>query len=73
MLNTAVLVNAPSLLTEDDAAKFLNVDCRTLQAWRVRGGGPVYRKLGRLVRYSMADLETWLNARARHHTSEAAA
>jgi hypothetical protein len=38
--------------TEMQAAIFLSVSVRTLQAWRVRGGGPPYLKIGRAVRYT---------------------
>jgi predicted DNA-binding transcriptional regulator AlpA len=38
-------------LNENQAAEFLGVSVRTLQAWRVRGGGPPYVKIGRSVRY----------------------
>jgi hypothetical protein len=38
-------------VTETQAAMFLSVSVRTLQGWRVRGGGPSYVKLGRTVRY----------------------
>jgi hypothetical protein len=40
-----------SALNENQAAEFLGVSVRTLQAWRVRGGGPPYVKIGRSVRY----------------------
>jgi hypothetical protein len=36
---------------EMQAAIFLGVSVRTLQAWRVRGAGPPYVKAGRAVRY----------------------
>jgi hypothetical protein len=38
-------------VNENYAAEFLGVSVRTLQAWRVRGGGPRYCKIGRAVRY----------------------
>lgn len=59
-----------SLLTEDEAADFLNISTRTLQAWRVRGGGPVFNRLGRAVRYRVDALEAWLKANARANTSQ---
>jgi hypothetical protein len=40
-----------SALNENQAAEFLGLSVRTLQAWRVRGGGPPYVKIGRTVRY----------------------
>lgn len=47
------------LLTEKDAAAFLSVSVRTIQDWRFRNTGPKYKKLGRLVRYSVADLSAY--------------
>jgi predicted DNA-binding transcriptional regulator AlpA len=48
-----------ALLNERDAAALLGVSVRSLQAWRQRGEGPVYVKLGRLVRYRPADLDAF--------------
>ena len=42
---------APTLLTEQQAAQLLTVKVKTLQKWRVCGGGPKFIKLGRVVRY----------------------
>ena len=66
-------INAPAdrLLTEIDAADRLSVSFRTLQQWRVSGGGPRFVKIGRCVRYTPADLTAFINAGARAHTSEA--
>ncbi|MEK4034910.1 helix-turn-helix domain-containing protein [Methylocystis sp. IM3] len=61
-----------ALLTEKEAAEFLSVTDRVLQAWRVRGGGPAFVKLGRCVRYRVADLEAFIAAGVRRHTSEGA-
>ena len=38
-------------LNESQAANLLGVSVRTLQAWRLRGRGPRYIKIGRAVRY----------------------
>ncbi len=62
----------PVLLGEKDAADRLGLSPRTLQAWRVSGGGPVYRKVGRRVLYAVPDLAAFVDAGARHHTSGAA-
>lgn len=59
-----------TMLTTEKAAAYLGLAVATLEAWRVRGGGPVFRKLGRAVRYRQEDLETFLNARSRTSTSE---
>ena len=47
------------LITEKEAAQFLSVSLRTIQNWRFRNRGPKYKKLGRLVRYSVADLSAY--------------
>lgn len=59
------------LFTEKDAAEFLQTTPRTLQAWRIRGGGPRFVKCSRLVRYREEDLNLWLDQQARSSTSDA--
>ena len=70
------LAQAPAeldqLLTEPEAAAFLNFSPRALQAWRVRGGGPPYVKIStRAVRYRKSDLDRWIEERLRTSTSDA--
>jgi excisionase family DNA binding protein len=50
-------------LTTREAAQFLGVNAATVSNWRSRGVGPVFRKIGRLVRYRKADLEKYLRSR----------
>ena len=51
----------PPLLTTSQAATYLSTSPRTLEDWRLRGGGPVYSKVGRrLVRYRAEDLERFV-------------
>jgi hypothetical protein len=57
-------------LNNDEAAKFLHLSPRTLEKQRVIGGGPRFRKFGRLVRYAVSDLEVWANARSFETTSD---
>ena len=57
------------LLTENDAATYLSMAVPTLRKWRVQGGGPVFLKLSRAVRYDMADLDAWIAERRRASTS----
>jgi len=47
----------------DEAAAFLGLSPRTLEKWRVIGGGPRFHKFGRRVMYSRSDLEAWANSR----------
>ena len=70
MTHTIINADLDALLTETQAAEFLQVSPRTLQAWRVRGGGPRYQKLGRAVRYQRRALVEWLEARTRRSTCE---
>jgi hypothetical protein len=59
------------ILTEIQAATFLGgVSPKTLQSWRVSGRGPVFIKVGRLVRYRMEDLENFLQQNRRRSTSD---
>jgi hypothetical protein len=62
-----------ALLDEVQAAQFLNVSPRTLQAWRQRGGGPQFVRISsRCLRYRRRDLLTWSAerlARSTSHTS----
>lgn len=43
----------------DGAAAYLGLSPRTLEKYRVYGGGPVYRKLGRRAVYTLEDLNIW--------------
>lgn len=63
-----------SLVTTEQAAAYLGgLKPNTLEGWRIRGEGPPYKKIGRLVRYSLADLDAYLAASSRSSTSQAAA
>ncbi len=58
------------LLTEKQAAAFIKLTCRFLQARRYRGGGPAYVRVSpKVVRYMKRDLITW--AKERRQTSTA--
>jgi hypothetical protein len=53
------------------AARYLGgIAPRTLEAWRVNGGGPRFIKVGRRVVYRRRDLDAWLTARERSSTSD---
>lgn len=55
-----------SMVGERAAAELLSVSVRTLQNWRQIGKGPAYIKVGRSVRYRVADLELFLAAGVRN-------
>jgi hypothetical protein len=52
--------NQDRLLTEAQAADYLQLSIRTLQAWRVKGAGPLFVKAGRIIRYRRYDLLVWV-------------
>ena len=60
---------APALLNEQQAAKMLNLNVASVRNWRLRGGGPKFIKVGRLVRYRPADIEDWIEKRTFASTS----
>jgi hypothetical protein len=49
-----------ALLNEVQSADLLNLSVRTLQAWRSAGGGPLFVRAGRAIRYRRRDLLTWI-------------
>lgn len=62
-----------SLVTTEQAAEYLGgLKPNTLEGWRIRGEGPTYKKVGRLVRYSVVDLDAYLEAQTRSSTSQIA-
>lgn len=63
----------PALLTTTQAAKWLGLGVSTLEQARVTGiNCPKFIKIGRSVRYRLADLEEFVNGRERRSTSHAA-
>lgn len=59
-----------TLMTEGQAAQILDVVPKTMQAWRCRGGGPRFYKIGRLCRYKQSDLEEFLEGRHCDNTAQ---
>jgi Helix-turn-helix domain len=55
-------IDSDALLTEAEAADFLRLSVRTLQAWRIRIAGPAFVQVGRAVRYRRRDLIRWIEA-----------
>jgi len=58
------------LITEGEAASMLRVSLTSLRRWRREGRGPVYRKLGRAVRYRPDDLADFVASARRTSTAE---
>jgi hypothetical protein len=57
------------LITEGEAASMLRVSVTSLRRWRRQGCGPVYRKMGRTVRYRAGDLLDFVASARRMSTS----
>ena len=58
------------LLTEKQAAEILNIKPKTLSRWRWQGEGPIYRKIGGAVRYSVDDLKEFIEKGSRQVTQK---
>jgi hypothetical protein len=50
------------LRDERFTASYLAVSVETLRTWRKQNRGPRYRRIGRCVRYAMADLLSFVEA-----------
>ncbi len=51
------------LIDEGELSLRLGVAPTTLKVWRVRGQGPKYVKVGERVRYSVSDVQAWVESR----------
>ncbi|MCC3862525.1 tyrosine-type recombinase/integrase [Pseudemcibacter aquimaris] len=54
-------IKAPTFLSSDQAAKYLNVAPRLMENWRWRKVGPKYVKVGNRVRYELNDLKSFIS------------
>ena len=62
-----------NLLTTDEAAEVLRLSRRTLEGWRVKGGGPPFCRFGKdrgRVFYIRRDLDAWVDEQTRTSTSD---
>lgn len=66
------MINKPAtnMLNTDQAASYLGLARATLEAWRTRGGGPVFIKLGKSVRYRLPDLDNFILSRMKKNTAQ---
>jgi len=59
------------LFTETEAAAYLKLTPRALQAWRYQGRGPRFVKISRrAVRYRLGDLEAFVEEHLRSSTAD---
>jgi hypothetical protein len=55
-------------LTPETLATRWNMASKTLSQWRWNGRGPQYHKLGKLVRYQIADVEAFERTKMKQTT-----
>jgi predicted DNA-binding transcriptional regulator AlpA len=55
-----------------EASEYIGVSSSWLAKLRLYGGGPLYSKIGRSVRYSTDELDSWLTSNLQVSTSELA-
>jgi hypothetical protein len=56
--------------TPYEAAECLRSSQSTLAKLRLYGGGPVFTRIGRVIRYRRSDLDRWMSEKLSHSTSE---
>ncbi|OWV82708.1 helix-turn-helix domain-containing protein [Rhizobium sp. R693] len=59
-----------SFLETTEAAALCRLSKQYLEKLRCTGGGPIFVKLGRRVRYRPADIQAWSEANRRTSTSD---
>jgi excisionase family DNA binding protein len=59
-------------LTPQEAAQYLHSSASTLAKLRVYGGGPIFCRIGRAIRYRRSDLDEFMAASRVRSTSEVA-
>jgi predicted DNA-binding transcriptional regulator AlpA len=55
-----------------EAAIYVGLSKSTLEKLRLTGNGPRYAKLGKIITYSIDDLNAWVAERVRTSTSDSA-
>ncbi|MCP4316422.1 MAG: helix-turn-helix domain-containing protein [Hyphomicrobiales bacterium] len=63
-------MQTPQRRNTAEAADYLGLARRTLEKYRIHGGGPAFYKLGRRVVYDTDDLDAWLQTRRRRSTAD---
>ncbi|MEL6650769.1 MAG: helix-turn-helix domain-containing protein [Bacteroidota bacterium] len=58
-----------TLMTVSQAAEYLGLAVSTLNKWRCHGGGPIFIKMGRAVRYRSKDLDNFIASSSNETTS----
>lgn len=75
-LPSSPISSDPGVWRDQQAASYLNISRDTLRVWRQRRHqtrGPVFVRVGRLVRYLRRDLDAWLASNRVEPTAPASA
>jgi predicted DNA-binding transcriptional regulator AlpA len=64
------IVDQAKRLRTEPAAKYCASTKSTMDKLRITGDGPLFSKIGRIVVYDTADLDSWLASTKRRSTSE---
>lgn len=59
-----------AIMTVRQAATYLGLAVSTLNKWRCHGGGPIFIKMGRAVRYRAEDLDAFMDGRRASSTTD---
>jgi phage terminase Nu1 subunit (DNA packaging protein) len=60
------------LVDEQAVSEITGIKIRTLRKWRLQGRGPEGRRVeGRLVRYSLRDVQDWMRGQPRLRSANA--
>lgn len=65
-------MSTSNLLSPLETSQRLRISEKTLEKWRITGGGPRFSKVGGRVFYPEDELEAWLRGRIHASTSERA-
>ena len=64
-------ISQSRFLTADEAAAYLRLSPKTLEKHRSVGSGPRFKRFGRIVRYTIHDLDVWAETHTFAMSSEA--
>lgn len=71
VVNNPHTVSKPRLIDTVQLAEYLGNEVNTCEGWRLKGIGPRFIKVGRLVRYKIQTVDLWIESQTRNSTSEA--
>jgi excisionase family DNA binding protein len=63
-------MSSETYYTPEEAAEYLRSSPSTLAKLRLYGGGPVFTRIGRVIRYRRSDLDRWMSEKLVRSTSD---